>query len=81
MMTRYCNGKTVKANKSLEQEVIRQRDVAELKTHVLKHKLLASKTANDHVHLPPPPLSPLPSPGSLPTPFPSRHTLDGPLVC
>ncbi|KAL3160819.1 WD repeat-containing protein 49 [Trebouxia sp. C0009 RCD-2024] len=47
MMTRYCSGRAVKANKSLEQEVTRQRDVAELKAHVLKHKLLASKTAND----------------------------------
>lgn len=50
MMTRYCSGRAVKANRSLEQEVTRQRDVAELKAHVLKHKLLASKTANDQVH-------------------------------
>lgn len=49
MMTRYCSGRAVKANKSLEQEVTRQRDVAELKAHVLKNKLLASKTANDQV--------------------------------
>ena len=49
MMTRYCSGRAVKANKSLEQEVTRQRDVAELKAHVLKNKLLASKTANNQV--------------------------------
>lgn len=49
MMTRYSSSRAVKANKSLEQEVTRQRDVAELKAHVLKHKLLASKTANDQV--------------------------------
>lgn len=51
MMTRYCSSRVVKANKSLEQEVTRQRDVAELKAHVLKNKLLASKTANDQVLL------------------------------
>ena len=49
MMTRYCSSQVVKPNKSLEQEVTRQRDVAELKAHVLKTKLLTSKAANDQV--------------------------------
>ena len=53
MMTRYCSGRAVKPNKSLEQEVTRQRDVAELKAHVLKTKLLSSKTANDQVQYSP----------------------------
>lgn len=48
-MTRYCSDKPVKADKSLEQEVVRQRDVAELKTHALKTKLLNAKHTNKMV--------------------------------
>ncbi len=42
-MTRYCDEKVIRVDKSLEQEVVRQRDVAELKTHVLKTKLVSTK--------------------------------------
>ncbi len=45
-MTRYCSDKQARVNKSVEQEVIRQRDVAELKTNVLKNKLVNAKHAN-----------------------------------
>ena len=45
-MTRYCSDKQARVNKSVEQEVIRQRDVAELKTNVLKNKLVNAKQAN-----------------------------------
>ena len=45
-MTRYCSDKQARVNKSVEQEVIRQRDVAELNTNVLKNKLLNAKQAN-----------------------------------
>ncbi|DBA85209.1 TPA: WD repeat-containing protein 49 [Trebouxia sp. C0005] len=46
LMTRYCSDKQARVNKSVEQEVIRQRDVAELKTNVLKIKLVKAKQAN-----------------------------------
>ncbi len=45
-MTRYCSERQARVNKSVEQEVIRQRDVAELKTNVLKNKLVNAKQAN-----------------------------------
>lgn len=75
MMTRYCSGRAVKANKSLEQEVTRQRDVAELKAHVLKHKLLASKTANDQVTPPPPPSPSTQGPSALKDHRTLKHAL------
>ncbi|DBB08551.1 TPA: WD repeat-containing protein 49 [Trebouxia sp. C0006] len=46
LMTRYCSDRQARVNKSVEQEVIRQRDVAELKTNVLKNKLVNAKQAN-----------------------------------
>lgn len=49
VMTRYCSDKPVKADKSLEQEVVRQRDVAELKNHALKTKLINAKHTNKMV--------------------------------
>ena len=49
LMTRYCSDRQARVNKSVEQEVIRQRDVAELKTNVLKNKLVNAKQANEVV--------------------------------
>ena len=48
-MTRYCSEGVIRLNKSVEQEVVRQRDVAELKTHVLKNKLVSDKIAHRQV--------------------------------
>ena len=48
-MTRYCSNRVIRPNRSLEQEVVRQRDVAEMKTHVLKTKLVSAKVANKQV--------------------------------
>ena len=49
MMTQYCSTKAVKANRSVEQEVIRQRDTAEVKAHMLKTRLSAVKSVNRQV--------------------------------
>ena len=49
MMTQYCSSKIVKANRSVEQEVIRQRDTAEVKAHMLKTRLSAVKSVNRQV--------------------------------
>ena len=49
MMTQYCSLKTVKVNRSVEQEVIRQRDTAEVKAHMLKTRLSAVKSVNRQV--------------------------------
>ena len=49
LVTRYCSDRTITVNKSLEQEVVRQRDVAELKTQVLKNKLESAKQAEKAV--------------------------------
>lgn len=49
MMTQYCGSKTVKVNRSVEQEIIRQRDTAEVKAHMLKNRLTAVQSVNRQV--------------------------------
>lgn len=52
MMTQYCSSRTLKVNRSVEQEVVRQRDTAEVKAHMLKTRLASVKSGNRQVSLP-----------------------------